>query len=134
MPLGENKEEWKVWLSREGVWERYRTLGQVAILEGEELEVCFFSVFTIFPALVVGELLTIPLRRKLARSLTMLLMVMMWKRMKRVKWLCMGLRTLTGLLRSLRRGRRRCLRLLGRGLRGRRMFLRTEGLAWIDMG
>jgi len=41
MPLGENREEWVVWLSKEGVWERYRTLGQVAVLEGEELEVRF---------------------------------------------------------------------------------------------
>jgi hypothetical protein len=45
MPLGEFREEWKVWLSREGVWERYRTLGQVAVLEGEGLEVCFFFAF-----------------------------------------------------------------------------------------
>jgi len=39
MPLGAEEESWTVWLSREGVWERYRTLGQVAVLEGEELAV-----------------------------------------------------------------------------------------------
>ena len=39
MPLGEEKEEWTVWVTREGLWERYRTLGQVAVLEGEGLEV-----------------------------------------------------------------------------------------------
>lgn len=47
MPLGENEEVWDVRLTGQGVWERYRTLGQVAVLEGEELEVsiafsCFF--------------------------------------------------------------------------------------------
>ena len=45
MPLGVNEEGWTVWLSREKVWERYRTLGQVAVLEGGELEVRFFSCF-----------------------------------------------------------------------------------------
>ena len=38
MPLGQNEEEWTAWLGREAVWERYRTLGQVAVLEGGELE------------------------------------------------------------------------------------------------
>lgn len=41
MPLGENREEWTVWLGKEAVWDRYRTLGQVAMLEGEELAVSF---------------------------------------------------------------------------------------------
>lgn len=45
MPLGENREEWTVGLTREGVWERYRTLGQVAVLEGEELEVSCWTCF-----------------------------------------------------------------------------------------
>jgi hypothetical protein len=39
MPLGEETEEWTVWLTREELWDRYRTLGQVAVLEGEGLEV-----------------------------------------------------------------------------------------------
>lgn len=42
MPLGERREGWEVRLTREGVWERYRTLGQVAVLEGRELEVSSF--------------------------------------------------------------------------------------------
>ena len=46
MPLGENQEKWTVWLTREKVWERYKTLGQVAVLEGEELEVSFVPVFS----------------------------------------------------------------------------------------
>lgn len=50
MPLGSNEEEWAVWLTREGVWERYRTLGQVAVLEGGELEVRSFSNIFIFLA------------------------------------------------------------------------------------
>jgi hypothetical protein len=45
MPLGQNEEEWTVWLTREKVWERYRTLGQVAVLEGGELEVSFLGLF-----------------------------------------------------------------------------------------
>lgn len=44
MPLGQNEEEWTAWLGREAVWERYRTLGQVAVLEGGELEVRSFLV------------------------------------------------------------------------------------------
>jgi hypothetical protein len=41
MPVGENSEDWEVELGREGVWERWRTLGQVGGLEGEELKVRF---------------------------------------------------------------------------------------------
>ena len=48
MPLGSNEEEWAVWLTREGVWERYRTLGQVAVLEGGELEVRSFFLFLFY--------------------------------------------------------------------------------------
>ena len=48
MPLGVNEEGWTVWLTREAVWERYRTLGQVAILEGEELAVSYYSLFIVF--------------------------------------------------------------------------------------
>jgi hypothetical protein len=46
MPLGEEREEWTVWVAREGLWERYRTLGQVAVLEGEGLEVSNFFFFS----------------------------------------------------------------------------------------
>ncbi|KAI9755138.1 MAG: Proteasome subunit beta type-1 [Chaenotheca gracillima] len=38
LPLGENLTHWTVWLTPEKVWERYRTLSQIAILEGEEKE------------------------------------------------------------------------------------------------
>ena len=51
MPLGVNEEGWTVWLSREKVWERYRTLGQVAILEGEELAVSWSLFFLLLPSL-----------------------------------------------------------------------------------
>ena len=42
MPLGEDVRGWEVALGREAVWSRWRTLGQVAVLEGEELEVSLF--------------------------------------------------------------------------------------------
>lgn len=29
---------WTVWLAEEAVWERYHTLSQISIMEGEELE------------------------------------------------------------------------------------------------
>ena len=61
MPLGVNEEGWTAWLSREKVWERYRTLGQVAILEGEELAVSwslFFSPSLPFPLPVFWFLAT----------------------------------------------------------------------------
>lgn len=48
MPLGQNEEEWTAWLGREAVWERYRTLGQVAVLEGGELEVRSFLILLSF--------------------------------------------------------------------------------------
>ncbi|KAK6408675.1 hypothetical protein LTR95_018400 [Oleoguttula sp. CCFEE 5521] len=38
LPLGEEREEWAVWLQKEKVWERFATLSQIAGLEGEELE------------------------------------------------------------------------------------------------
>lgn len=44
MPLGEETEEWTVWLTRGELWDRYRTLGQIAVLEGEGLEVCSFQL------------------------------------------------------------------------------------------
>jgi len=45
LPIGEHVHEWTVWLSKEDVWKRYSTLSQIAILEGEEREVSFFSFF-----------------------------------------------------------------------------------------
>jgi len=40
LPLGEHHERWEVRMSKEKLWERYNTLSQVAIQEGEALEVC----------------------------------------------------------------------------------------------
>jgi hypothetical protein len=45
LPLGEDKAKWTVWLSDEGVWARYRTLSQIAVLEGEKLEEVKRTVF-----------------------------------------------------------------------------------------
>ncbi|KAK3079869.1 hypothetical protein LTS18_003715 [Coniosporium uncinatum] len=38
LPLAEDEEEWTVWLEKEELWKRYRTLSHVAVLEGEGLE------------------------------------------------------------------------------------------------
>ena len=38
LPIGESNLEWETWLSKDDVWKRYRTLSQIAILEGDELE------------------------------------------------------------------------------------------------
>ena len=38
LPLGESTVPFETWLSKEDIWKRYRTLSQIAILEGEELE------------------------------------------------------------------------------------------------
>jgi hypothetical protein len=39
LPLGEGSVKFETWLSRDDVWQRYRTLSQIAVLEGEKLEV-----------------------------------------------------------------------------------------------
>lgn len=39
LPLGEHVQQWEIWLSKDAVWDRYNTLSQIAILEGEEREV-----------------------------------------------------------------------------------------------
>ncbi len=39
LPLGEAKIGFTKWLSKEAIWDRIRTLSQIAVLEGEELEV-----------------------------------------------------------------------------------------------
>lgn len=41
LPVGEHVEGFEVKLGKRKVWERFATLGQVAVLEGERLEVCF---------------------------------------------------------------------------------------------
>jgi hypothetical protein len=38
LPLGEEREEWKVWLTEDSFWERFNTLSQISVLEGEERE------------------------------------------------------------------------------------------------
>jgi hypothetical protein len=38
LPLGEETVKWTVWLTEEGVWERYLTLSQIAVLKGAERE------------------------------------------------------------------------------------------------
>jgi len=39
LPLGKDSVEFTYWLSPEAVWERYHSLSQIAVLEGEELTV-----------------------------------------------------------------------------------------------
>ena len=39
LPLGENIEKWTVWLSKEAVWGRFRSISYIARLKGSELEV-----------------------------------------------------------------------------------------------
>ena len=121
MPLGEETEVWTVWLTRDELWDRYRTLGQVAVLEGEALEVSFLLfllsclfLLVCFGVLIFGFLLLAC--RRLARSLTMLSVARMWRRMRRGRWLFMGLLMLSGRLRSRQRARMRCLRFRGRRL------------------
>ena len=38
LPIGEGSVKFETWLSKDDVWKRYRTLSQIAVLEGEELE------------------------------------------------------------------------------------------------
>ena len=38
LPLGETTVSFETWLSKEDIWKRYRTLSQIAILQGEELQ------------------------------------------------------------------------------------------------
>lgn len=38
LPIGEDTVAFETWLSKDDIWERYRTLSQTASLEGEEFE------------------------------------------------------------------------------------------------
>jgi len=38
LPLGEDSVEFTTWMAKENIWARLRTLSQLAVLEGEELE------------------------------------------------------------------------------------------------
>ena len=39
LPLGEDSVNFTYWLTTEAVWERFHSLSQIAVLEGEELQV-----------------------------------------------------------------------------------------------
>ena len=43
LPLGEGSTKFETWLNRDDIWKRYSTLSQVAVLEGEKLEVAGVS-------------------------------------------------------------------------------------------
>jgi len=45
LPLGEEDIKWTVWLTDEGIWNRYSTLSQIAVLEGAEREEVRAKVF-----------------------------------------------------------------------------------------
>ncbi|KAL1304954.1 hypothetical protein AAFC00_003864 [Neodothiora populina] len=45
LPIGEQVQEWEIWLSKERVWDRFNTLSQIATLEGEEREQAY-KIFT----------------------------------------------------------------------------------------
>ncbi|KAF2112373.1 methyltransferase [Lophiotrema nucula] len=38
LPLGEDRVEWTVWLEKEALWSRVRTMSHVSVLEGEQLQ------------------------------------------------------------------------------------------------
>ena len=42
LPLGEHREKYEVCLSKEKIWERFNTLSQISVLEGEDREVGAF--------------------------------------------------------------------------------------------
>ena len=39
LPLSEEIFRWTAWLPKDALWERYHTLSQIAVLEGEDLKV-----------------------------------------------------------------------------------------------
>ena len=39
LPLSEEIFRWTAWLTKDDLWERYHTLSQIAVLEGEDLKV-----------------------------------------------------------------------------------------------
>ncbi len=39
LPLGEASEKFVYWLTPQAIWDRYRSLSQISVLEGEELAV-----------------------------------------------------------------------------------------------
>lgn len=51
LPIGETAVEYETWLSKDDIWKRLRTLSQVAVLEGVELE----KVQNMFSDAIDGE-------------------------------------------------------------------------------
>ena len=45
LPLGEEAEKFEQYLDRDAVWNRYRTLSQFSVMEGDQLEVYAGSLF-----------------------------------------------------------------------------------------
>lgn len=43
LPLGEHRHRWTVWLTREAIWNRFRTQSQIAVLPDEESRVSLVS-------------------------------------------------------------------------------------------
>lgn len=39
LPLGEDSAEFIYWLSPDAIWDRFHSLSQIAVLEGDELDV-----------------------------------------------------------------------------------------------
>ena len=39
LPLGEGSVKFETWLTKDEAWKRYRTLSQIAVLEGDRLKV-----------------------------------------------------------------------------------------------
>jgi ubiquinone/menaquinone biosynthesis C-methylase UbiE len=74
LPIAEHVEPFEVALPKEDVWKRFYTLGHVAVLEGERLEVCMPF------ACVMNSKLTFGSERR--RLSSMLSTARMWRRMK----------------------------------------------------
>lgn len=72
LPLGEDNVKWTVWLEKEELWKRLRTLSHVAVLEGEKLEVsknlCSNQLFQVKELEVVDTLV----QKRQAKSWTKL--------------------------------------------------------------
>jgi len=44
LPLGEDSVKWTVWLTKDAIWERFRTLSHIANLEEGQLEVGYTQI------------------------------------------------------------------------------------------
>jgi ubiquinone/menaquinone biosynthesis C-methylase UbiE len=95
LPIGEHVEPFEVALSKDDAWKRFYTLGHVAVLEGERLEVCHLNN--------VYEVHILTIRSERRRLSWMLSMDRMWRRMTRVKWCCMVRHMFSGPLKFLQK-------------------------------